>query len=275
MDDQFDWASLEAETFGTEASEPASPASEPELSLQSETSTPTDTHEETASETLEAAAVDPDAPTDAEAVDPVTHERITELEQKLAEFEAEKKRFAAEAEAKVRAYQEQQRVMAEQADAEEAAAFVQQLRDQGDAELAEAYEQRRNWLVQTRQEALVTADAHLKGLEALTMVLEDHLTEDQIKAIVQDAYQIAPMPTNQKQQWLASRRQSQVQATERELTLMRQVQELQNRLGAETRPIAADVVEGGRSGGGTGLAQRLEEATDFGQFADTFFGSAA
>jgi len=273
MDDQFDWASLEAETFGTEASEPASPSSDdPTLSLQDETSI-SETDETTAPETQEAAA-DADAPTDAEVVDEVTHERIQQLERELNERkEAEAARQAA-LEAKVQAFQEQQRLLAEQADADEAAAFVEKLRSQGDDELADAYTERRNWLVQTRQEALVTADAHYKGLEALTMALEEHLSEDQIKAIVQDAWQIAPLESQQKQQWLQSRRQSKVQASERELQLMRQVQELQNRLEASTRPIAADVVEGGRSSGGN-LAQQLDEAADFDQWADRLFGAGA
>jgi len=271
MDDQA-WAELEAETLGM--AEPVAPSGdEPELSLQSDPSIP-DTQETDSPETQDAVA-EAETPTEAEAVAPEVHERIVALEQELAQHRAAKEAEQAALAEKIRQFQEQQQRQAEQADADEAAAFTQKLRDQGDHELADVYEQRRNWLVQSRYQALNEAEGNLRGLEALTMVLEDHLPEEQIRAIVQDAYQIAPLPTSQKQQWLQQRRQSKVQASTRELTLLRENQELRNRLAAQDRPIAADIVEGGRSGGGGSLNDRLDEAADFNDWFATFSGTGA
>jgi hypothetical protein len=276
MDDQMDWAAIEAETFGTEASEPVSPANDEQaLSLQDDNSI-SDTQSETAPETQEAAVETQDVSADTETVSDETAKRIAELEHQLAaQQQAEAQRVAA-AEAKVRAYQEQQRLMAEQADAQEAQAFVEQLVNQGDDELAQAYQERRNYLVQTREEALIEAKGSLSALEAATLLMDQYLSPEQMESFVKEAYQLVQMPTlTQKQQWLASRSQAQTAATERELALQREVQELRNQLVASSRPIAADVVEGGRSGGGETLNQRLDKAADFNDWFATLNGAAA
>ena len=270
----MDWAALEAETFGTEASEPVSPASDDQaLGLQDDPSISDTVEETTESEPQEAVA---DEPADTEAVSDATAQRIAELEQKIAaQQEAEAQRQAA-AEAKVRAYQEQQRLLAEQADAQEAQAFVDQLRNQGDDELAEAYVQRRNYLVQTREAALVEAKGSLSALEAATLLMDQYLTPEQMQSFVQEAYQLVQMPTlEQKQHWLQSRKQAQQVSSERELQLLRENQELRNQLVASKRPLAADVVEGGRSGGGESLNDRLKDATDFNDWYAVLEGSAA
>lgn len=257
MDDQ-DFAELEAamEPTGSTPDVESAPASDTEdLSLQ-DTQTP-DTAE--TPEPVEAVA---ETAPESESVPDEVHSKIVELQQQLAEREAKdaerEQQFQnriAEAEA---AYNEK----LAQEDEQRSQEFYQELL-QEDPERAAQFQERRNFLAWKAQQADTEARGSYSALEAATLAMEYHLAPEVMQQIVQDAAELAKYPSYEQKVHLLNARRQAVQGKSAEVDqLRRELQELRNQLEAKSRPIAADVVEGGRTGGGS-WQQQWENAADF------------
>lgn len=262
MDDQ-DWAELDAamDDPGRTPDEPTAPSdTEQDLSLQGETRTP-DT--ELAAEQQTAQPVT-DAPEPTEAIPADVAAKIAELEKQLAERTAAEQQRQAELDEKVRQFKEQETQKLIREDQEAAQEFLEELK-QTDPEWAAKFEDRRNFLAYQAEQAQREAQGSFSALDAMTLAVEYHAPE-LVQKIVQEAYALTQYPSpEQKRQLIAARRQA-VQGESAQLAQLRQqVQELQNRLEARERPLAADVVEGGQTGRGNSFQQQWDDATDFDQ----------
>lgn len=257
MDDQ-DWAALDAASeSGSTPETPEAPSDTPQdLGLQVETQS---------SETTEPVAeqVSVETPGD-ETVPDAVAQRMAELERQLAERQQADALKQQQWDARLREFQEKetQRMIAE--DQQEAQEFLEELR-QTDPEWAQKFEDRRNFLAWSADQAKREAQGSYSALEALTLAVEYH-APDIMQRIVKDATELAEYPSyEQKRRLLEARRTGQQSENAQLAQLQSQIRELQNQLEARNRPIAADLVEGGPTGRGRSFEQQWEDAADFDQ----------
>lgn len=260
MDDQ-DWLELDAasEAGSTpDLQEAPSDSTEP-LGLQSETQS---------SETIES----PEQPIEATAAEAETEtvpdavaQRIAELERELAaKVQAEAQRKA-EWDERLRQFQERETQRLVEEDQQEAQAFLEELR-QTDPEWAQKFEERRNFLAWSADQAKREAFGSYNALESLTMVLDNEYPELMKEIIPKAAALSEHYPTTQQKLHAIGAWQQAKQSESAKVTqLESQIRELRNQLEAKSRPLAADVVEGGPTGRGSSFEQLWKDATDFDQ----------
>ena len=248
-----DWDSFAAVIDGEPVAEP-SPA-EPEAP---QTQAQTDT-EQTAPDGEDAgAAVEPEA-------EPEPDARAAELAARdaaLAErerAEAEKQR---EAQARYAAWQEQE---AEK----KSNAYYQEL-EQVDPDLAKQYLGFRQGVMQQRRDAEARANGAEHGLTAAMIALEQVVGPEQFQQVLELTGHLVSYPSaDQMQSALTQERQRIDKDSAEKAALQKTIMELRARVEAQERPAAADAVDRGAAGPGTG--NRPEDATDFNTFFERLF----
>ena len=169
--------------------------------------------------------------------------------------EAEKQR---EAQARYLAWQEQE---AEK----KSNAYFQEL-EQVDPDLAKQYLGFRQGVMQQRREAEARANGAEHGLTAAMIALEQVVGPEQFQQVLELTGHLVSYPSaDQMQSALMQERQRIDKDSAEKAALQNTIRELRARVEAQERPAAADAVDRGAAGPGTGT--RLEDAPDF----DTFF----
>lgn len=247
------WDELAAAIDGDEVAEP-SPAEPdaPEAQAQTET-------EQTAPDGLDAAtAAEPVA-------EPEPDARAAELaarEAALAERERAEAQARAEAAARYQAWQEQE---AEK----KSNAYYQEL-EQVDPDLAKGYLGLRQGVMQQRRDAEARANGAEHGLTAAMIALEQVVGPEQFQQVLELTGHLVSYPSaDQMQSALTQERQRIDRDSAEKAALQKTIMELRARVDAQERPAAADAVDRGAAGPGTG--NRPEDATDFNTFFERLF----
>ena len=206
-----------------------------------------------------------DAPAVAEPVVEDADPRLAEIEAReaaLAERERAEAQQRAEAQARYAAWQEQE--------AEKRSnAYYQEL-EQVDPELAKQYLGFRQGIVQQRREAETRANAAELGLTAAMIALEQVIGEEQRQQVLDlTSHLVTYGSADQMQAALMQERQRVQRDSAEKAALQKTIQELRARIDAQERPAAADAVDRGAAGPGTG--QRPEDASDFNTFFERLF----
>ena len=251
-----DWENLVAVIDGEPAAEP-SPA-EPETP---QAQAQTDAEETTPDGTDADVAAEPAV----EEPDP----RETDLaarEAALAErerAEAEKQR---DAQARYAAWQEQE---AEK----KSNAYYQEL-EQVDPDLAKQYLGFRQGVMQQRRDAEARANGAETGLTATAIAAEYVLGKEKFQQIMDLAGHLLNYPNpDAMQQALVQERQRIDKDSAEKAAMQQTIKELRAQIEARERPAAADAVDRGAAGPGTGA--RLQDATDFNDFFELLTQGAA
>ena len=246
---ESDWNELSAAIDGDGAAEP-SPAEPAAPEVQAQT-----VSEQTAPDASEA---DVAAEPDAEEPDP----RIAELaarEAALAERERAEAQQKAEAAARYAAWQEQE---AEK----QSNAHYRQLVEESGQEVADQYLAIKRFDVQRRRDAEQRADGSERGLTATAIAAEYVLGQEKFQQIMDLAGHLLTYgDATAMQNALAQERQRIDQDSAEKAAMQKTIMELRAQIEARERPAAADAVDRGAAGPGSGT--RLEDAPDF----DTFF----
>lgn len=245
------WEELAAEIDGPAAAEPlpAEPDS-PEALAQTapDASAPDVTEDAPAEQAAEPAESDP---------------RIAELEAREAAIaqreqdEAEKQRVLA---AQWLAWQEQE--------AEKRSnAYYQKLVEENGEDVANEFMGLQRTNLQMRREAENRAFGAEHGLTAAMIALEQVVTPEQFQQILGLTENLVTYPDATQMQAAIQQERQRTQTASAELRALQEtVRELRSRLDAQERPRAADAVDGGQGGPGSGTS--LADEPDF----DTFFG---
>ena len=195
---------------------------------------------------------------DAEEPDP----RIAELaarEAALAERERAEAQQKAEAAARYAAWQEQE---AEK----QSNAHYRQLVEESGQEVADQYLAIKRFDVQRRRDAEQRADGSERGLTATAIAAEYVLGQEKFQQIMDLAGHLLTYgDATAMQNALAQERQRIDQDSAEKAAMQKTIMELRAQIEARERPAAADAVDRGAAGPGSGT--RLEDAPDF----DTFF----
>ena len=247
---ESDWNELSAAIDGDGAAEP-SPAEPAAPEVQAQT-----VSEQTAPDASEATvAVEPEA-------EPEPDPRIAELaarEAALAERERAEAQQKAEAAARYAAWQEQE---AEK----QSNAHYRQLVEESGQEVADQYLAIKRFDVQRRRDAEQRADGSERGLTATAIAAEYVLGQERFQQIMELAGHLLTYgDADAMQNALRQERQRIDQDSAEKAELQRTITELRAHIAAKERPAAADAVDRGAAGPGSGT--RLEDAPDF----DTFF----
>jgi hypothetical protein len=252
-----DWESLVAVIDGEPAAEP-SPAEPEAPQAQAQTDT-----EEPA----------PDASDADVAAEPAVEEpdpRQAELDAReaaLAERERAEAQQKAEAAARYAAWQEQQ---AEKRSNE----HYQQLADEYGKEVADQYLEIKRFDVQRRREAEQRADGSERGLTATAIAAEYVLGQERFQQIMELAGHLLTYgDADAMQNALRQERQRIDQDSAEKAAMQKTIMELRAQIEARERPAAADAVDRGAAGPGTGA--RLQDATDFNDFFELLTQGAA
>lgn len=244
-----DWGELAAAIDGDGAAEP-SPAEPEAPEAQAQT-----VSEQTTPDVSEAIAV----------AEPVVEEpdaRAAELEAReaaLAEREQAQAAQQREAQARYAAWQEQQ---AEK----QSNAYYQQLVEENGQEVANQYLAMRQGVMQQRRDAEQRAYGAERGLVAAMIAMEQVMGVEQRQNILELTEHLLNYPDADAMQQAISQERRRIEHDSAEKAAMQQtIMELRARIEANERPAAADAVDRGAAGSGSGT--RLEDAPDF----DTFF----
>lgn len=262
MDDQT-WESIAAELDaqdGTSAQPSPAEASPETLGLQETASSPDANESEVlVAETPQVAETETVPVSDVETL----RVELERKQQDIAAREAEWQQRVQAAEQMLRQAEAEKFRKLEQEDAERAEQFYNDLQAT-DPEWAEQFQERRNYLAWDRERARREAAGSYSALEALTLAVE-YNAPDLMQRIIADASELTQYPQlEQKQKLLGARKQATASESAKVQQLERELQEMRNRLEAMNRPAAADIVEGGRSGSGSGnWQQRWDNATGF------------
>ena len=243
------WEELAAAIDGDVVAEP-SPAEPAAPEVQAQT-----VSEQTAPDESEAAV----------AAEPVVEEadpRSVELEAReaaLAERERAEAQQKAEAAARYAAWQEQE---AEK----QSNAHYRQLVEESGQEVADQYLAIKRFDVQRRRDAEQRADGSERGLTATAIAAEYVLGAEKFQQIMDLAGHLLTYgDATAMQNALAQERQRIDRDSAEKAALQKTIMELRAQIEARERPAAADAVDRGAAGPGSGT--RLEDAPDF----DTFF----
>lgn len=248
-----DWEEFAAVIDGEPAAEP-SPAEPETPQTQAQTAT-----EQTA----------PDGPDAIGAAEPAVEEpdpRIAEIEAREAAL-AERERVEAlqrqEAQARYQAWQE--------AEAEKRSnAYYQQLVEENGQEVANQYLAMRQGVVQQRRDAEARANGAELGLTAAMIALEQVVGPEQVQQVLElTGHLVTYQSADQMQSVLMQERQRIERDSAEKQAMQRTIMELRARVEAQERPAAADAVDRGAAGPGTG--NRPEDASDFNTFFERLF----
>jgi hypothetical protein len=135
--------------------------------------------------------------------------------------------------------------------------------EQYDRELAERYRGHRNFVAQRAQHFEEQSQRLEHGINAWTIAVEQRFPE-LMPDLINEATALMALPSHEAMvQYATGIKQRASQESAQLQALKRQNEELRLRLDAQSRPLAADAVDGGQTGaGGLSFQQRWDNATD-------------